>query len=214
MTDPNRLAERREAILAAAEKVFDANGYANTTIDAVAEAAAIAKGSVYNYFHSKRELFSQVFARAVADADAEAQQTLLGGPSAARKLERLLDHWSERLGHYNRIGRLVLEFWATAAREEQQGELASTFREMYARWRKQIEDILAEGIHSGEFDARLDPPVMASVIMAVLDGIEIQSILDMAIRVDPPFLAAIKESILTSLSAPGCPAGRESEGER
>lgn len=213
MAEPDRSSQRRDAILAAAEKVFDAHGYAGTTIDAVAEAAGVAKGSVYNYFDSKRDLFYQVFAHVGSAADADITP-MLSDPhlAATEKLQRLLDYWFERMSYFQRVGRLVLEFWATAARHEQeQAELSKTFKQMYARWRGQIASILQEGIESGQFDPNFDTRVAAALIMAMLDGVEIQSIMGMGIVLDARFLAAIKRSILISMSAGGAsladPAG-------
>lgn len=49
--------ERRSAILAAAEKVFFAKGFAAATMDEVAGEAEVSKGTLYLYFKSKDDLF-------------------------------------------------------------------------------------------------------------------------------------------------------------
>lgn len=205
MAEPDRSSQRRDAILAAAEKVFDAHGYAGTTIDAVAVAAGIAKGSVYNYFESKRDLFYQVFTQVGSAAEADITP-MLSDPNlaATEKLQRLLDYWFERMSYFQRVGRLVLEFWATAARHDQeQVELSKTFQQMYARWRGQIASILQEGIQSGQFDPNFDAGVAAALIMAMLDGVQIQSIMGMGIVLNARFLAAMKRSVLISVSVGG-----------
>ncbi|HME49296.1 TetR/AcrR family transcriptional regulator [Mycobacterium sp.] len=51
----------RTAILDAAAERFVADGYAATSIDAVAAAARVSKGSVYHHFSDKSELFEAVF---------------------------------------------------------------------------------------------------------------------------------------------------------
>ena len=65
-----RIAARRETIIAAAEEVFNAKGYTAATVDEIAEKANISKGSVYNYFQSKQELFSQLFLQEVQEEEA------------------------------------------------------------------------------------------------------------------------------------------------
>jgi AcrR family transcriptional regulator len=55
-TDP-RQARKREAILRAATGLFIAYGYKKTTVDDVAGAAGVAKGTVYLYYQNKAELF-------------------------------------------------------------------------------------------------------------------------------------------------------------
>jgi TetR/AcrR family transcriptional repressor of nem operon len=54
---------RREQLLDAAERVLVERGLAATTVADVAEAAAVAKGTVYLYFESKAELLAGLRAR-------------------------------------------------------------------------------------------------------------------------------------------------------
>lgn len=62
-------AERREAttsaLVDAARDLFAQDGYAATSLDAVAAKARVTKGAVYHHFESKQQLFEAVFAREV-----------------------------------------------------------------------------------------------------------------------------------------------------
>ncbi|MCY1391274.1 hypothetical protein D9M71_61120 [compost metagenome] len=49
---------KRQAILDAAKALFLDNGYANTSMDAVAAAAGVSKLTVYSHFYDKETLFS------------------------------------------------------------------------------------------------------------------------------------------------------------
>src|SRR4051812_23928118 len=51
---------RRSDIVSAALRLFAAKGFAATRLDDVAEAAGIAKGTIYLYFETKEELFREV----------------------------------------------------------------------------------------------------------------------------------------------------------
>jgi AcrR family transcriptional regulator len=55
-----RRAERRQAILAAALQEFSARGFAAARLDDVADAAGIAKGTIYLYFRDKEALFQDL----------------------------------------------------------------------------------------------------------------------------------------------------------
>lgn len=48
--------QSKERLLAAAKELFLARGYAATTVDAIAEKAALTKGSLYYFFDSKEAL--------------------------------------------------------------------------------------------------------------------------------------------------------------
>jgi AcrR family transcriptional regulator len=51
---------RKQQILAAALNIFSEKGFAQATTAEIARAAGVAEGTIYNYFHSKRELFISV----------------------------------------------------------------------------------------------------------------------------------------------------------
>ena len=198
--DEHRTARRGE-ILSAAEKVFSAGGYAATTMDAVAAAAGVAKGSLYNYFKSKQDLFTQAVNDALSGDEAEVERIIALGESASQKLDRVLDMWAQRIEYFKVYGALMLEFWAAAARQDRSGELAGVFQEMYRRWRQRLGRIVAEGIASGEFRRDQDPRVAVSLIMGVTDGILVQLILGVDLTVDAAFIEAMKQNIRAGLSA-------------
>lgn len=55
--------ERRDAIVAVANAVFLENGFAGASMSAIAQACKGSKGTLYNYFCSKEELFAAVIER-------------------------------------------------------------------------------------------------------------------------------------------------------
>lgn len=56
-TPPDRRTERRNAIIAAAARLFAREGYADCEMERVASEIGVAKGTLYLYFKSKEELF-------------------------------------------------------------------------------------------------------------------------------------------------------------
>ena len=195
MSEPNR----RQAIIAAAEEVFDAHGYAATTVEQVAAKAGISKGNIYNYFRSKEDLFEQVFVNVVASLEADALQIFREKLPATEKLKRLLDYRFSNMENCKHIGRLLLEFWATAARE-QWGSLATTLRQMYDRWREEVTSVLAEGVAQGEFSSEANSPIAAALIVALLDGVEVESLLGFGVNLDEQYRSTLKEAVLAALS--------------
>ncbi len=193
--------DRRGAILSAAGKVFRAHGYTATTMETIASSAGVAKGSLYNYFRNKQDLFTQLFAEIIAGDEAETEQLVAEDIPADEKLQKLIDNVFAQLERYTAIGGLVLEFWATAARQKHQGELAEMFEQMFSRWRRRIGAIVTQGIESGLFRAEIDPEVAASLIVAVVDGIIVQSLLDVGAKFSPRSLEGLKKGLLAGLSA-------------
>ena len=78
--------QRRAEILEAALRLFSSKGFHDTTMEEVANAAGVAKGTIYLYFQSKEHLllalkrdFMQGLTDAVADIVADAIEQLEGG---------------------------------------------------------------------------------------------------------------------------------------
>ena len=57
---------RRDAVLAAAEHEFAANGFSRGSLNVIAREAGVAKGSLFQYFDDKLDLFAHLSERAVA----------------------------------------------------------------------------------------------------------------------------------------------------
>lgn len=55
--------ESRDKILEAAFQLFIRNGYHGSSMRAIAKAAGLAPGSIYNHFEGKEDIFSQVLLR-------------------------------------------------------------------------------------------------------------------------------------------------------
>src|SRR5215469_17681609 len=87
--------ERREAIVSIAHEVFLSNGYAGTSMSAIATKLGGSKGTLYNYFCSKEELFAAVierkceqFLHALYDAEVEGGDL---GDALTRTAERIIE---------------------------------------------------------------------------------------------------------------------------
>lgn len=62
-------ARKRRAIVEAATHLFVEKGYAETSMDEIAAAAAVSKPTVYNHFADKRDLFAAIVRETVSDVD-------------------------------------------------------------------------------------------------------------------------------------------------
>lgn len=184
--------------MSAAEHAFDVSGYAQTTMESVATEAGISKGSIYNYFQNKQDLFEKVFASSMATIGVTVDEILAREIPASAKLESLLNFWFDQLGYHKKISRLVIEFWANAARG-QQGQIVQSLTETFGAWRDRLVGLLKQGMQAGEFTGDFDVKVASSLILAILDGLMVQSML-MGIEVNEEFLAALKRSILAALT--------------
>ena len=70
----------RQAVLAAARSLFGRKGYAQTSVDEIADAARVTKGAVYHHFAGKEALFRAVHAE--VEAEAQERAVAAGDPQA------------------------------------------------------------------------------------------------------------------------------------
>jgi AcrR family transcriptional regulator len=190
--------ERKQAILRAAEKVIAVKGYNLATVDDIAAEAGLSKGSIYNYFQSKEDVFTQLFLQAVEEDQLKTAELVARDMPADEKLSTLLDEWYERFEHYKQYGRLLLEFWVTAAGDPE-GTFAQTLQELYQRYRRQVSSIFEQGRDEGRFELVSEPHVAASIFMAMIDGIGLQTLLGVRASFEAESRDAIRIGLLKAL---------------
>jgi AcrR family transcriptional regulator len=80
----------RDAILAAARKLFTAEGYDSSSIDEIAAAARVTSGALYHHFHNKREIMRAVFALLEAELKDRVTAASSGAKSPTEAMRRSL----------------------------------------------------------------------------------------------------------------------------
>lgn len=79
---------RLAAILVAAENVFAARGYHDARMDDIAEAAELAKGTLYYYFKSKDEIYLHLLERESRKVHEEVRRRISGSSTFIEVLEQ------------------------------------------------------------------------------------------------------------------------------
>lgn len=100
----------RQQLLDAAEEVFGAKGFHETTLKEIAELAEFSVGSVYSFFESKDDLFRQIFARRGDELLAEMEGVLASGAAPTEQLHRLVDVEIGFFREHPHFGRLSLRY--------------------------------------------------------------------------------------------------------
>lgn len=160
--------EVRKRLLSEAAKQFSLNGFDSTNIDSIATGAGYAKGTIYNYFASKEELFAQVIQEAA-------------GRAVAR-------YGSARVGHSIRESlRELAKADVSVLREEEPfmkvlaAEAMNPSSERYdlilshlGKFLGLISEILERGIGEGEIRSDMPVPQLSLLFMGLLTLMYIQ----------------------------------------
>src|SRR5258708_5269128 len=103
---------RRSEILQAARRAFARLGYQSTTVDALAEEAGIAKGTVYLYFKSKEEIYLTDLHQYIDALQQETDTRVAKAVSARDKLDEFM---AVRLEYCERNVEFVRIFFSEAS---------------------------------------------------------------------------------------------------
>ena len=158
------VADKREAILRAAIKVFARRGYFNSKVADIAKEAGIADGTVYLYFKSKDEILHSIFDRAMEEFIAEGKREIAEIKGADQRLRRIAQLHLEKLGADRDLA-VVFQVelrGSTKFMEEFSGGGFAEYLDIIRR-------TIAEGQKSGVFRADLKPLTTAKILYGALD---------------------------------------------
>lgn len=158
------VADKREAILRAAIKVFAGKGYFNSKVADIAKEAGIADGTVYLYFKSKDEILHSFFDRAMEDFIAEGKKELAEIDAPEEKLRRIAQLHLERLGADRELA-IVFQVELRGSTKFMQEFSAAGFGE----YLDIIRETIMEGQQKGVFRKDIKPVVAAKILYGALD---------------------------------------------
>lgn len=199
--------EKARQIIHHASVVFARKGYNATKIDDVATSAGIGKGTVYEYFNSKQDLFLAVFDAYIKQYfDALQAQTRRPSASAAEEIREAVRAACALAGQVEELFPLTFEFWAASASSQMRDRIGVMFREMYDRFRRFFSALIRRGILSGEFSRNVDVESTAAVLVGSFDGLFLQAWFDKEMDPMKAGLAFI-DVFLRGLKAPASEPG-------
>jgi AcrR family transcriptional regulator len=169
----NRGAESRDAILLAASQQFARHGYRGTSLASIAEAAGLSQPGLLHHFPSKKALLLAVLA----------ERDSTDGPLASPPLQ------GKGIGIIDGIGTLVAHNETTPDQVRMFSMLLGEstapdhpahdyFVDRYAGIRSRFIGHLRTAQAQDKLDASTDVNVLANLLIAVLDGLQFQWLLD------------------------------------
>ncbi|HEX8922865.1 MAG TPA: TetR/AcrR family transcriptional regulator [Pyrinomonadaceae bacterium] len=159
-----QVADKREAILRAATRVFARNGYFNSKVADIARDAGVADGTVYLYFKSKEEILHSIFDRSMESAILEVRRQIDAIDDPREKLRRIAHLHLERLGADRDLA-VVFQVELRSSTKFMEEFSAAGFAEYLSLIRSTLE----EGQRAGFFRQELNAKVVAKILFGALD---------------------------------------------
>lgn len=169
--------EKKAQILEASIKVFSKKGMNDTKISDIAEEASIGKGTIYEYFKSKDEIFTASFYYFMEKLEACISHRLYRIHDPLEKMRAYFSAWTEMFeGDYLEYLEIVLDFWAEGVRERSDSWMID-LNKFYSENRDMLDNLLSDCVSKGEI-RQVDTKLIASIMLGTLDGILIQWVMD------------------------------------
>ncbi len=158
----------RTQLLDAAEEVFGAKGFHDTTLKEIAELAEFSVGSVYSFFENKDDLFLSVFLRRGAEMLPGMQAVVDQGGTPTEQLHRLVDYEVDFFRKHPHFGRLYVRSASAATPNAEMPDTPSLDRNFEAAMEIQA-GIFSRGQKAKEFRDG-DPFVLASLLSGLVSA--------------------------------------------
>lgn len=184
----------RDAIYQGALAVLGEHGLGGATMDRVAAAAGVAKGSLYNYFRSKDELLTFVHEKTLQPLFDSNEKIARSALSATEKLEAMTRSWRHHVQEHRAIFQILIRNSScdgVLKEARAKGEAASI---------GVIAEVIQAGIETGEFRP-LNATYAAEMLLAAARGALEAEFMEESQREDEEIINTLIAVFLHGLSA-------------
>jgi TetR/AcrR family fatty acid metabolism transcriptional regulator len=162
-----RLADRREQLLDAAQALFAGCGFEATSISAIARRAGVSDGLLYRYFDDKRALLAAVLERYVEATIRRAEIAAAGASDFTSKLQRLI---AAQLAAFAEDP-AICDLYIREMRDTGAIKPGSKLRTLTRRYTDMLMLIVADAAAAGEIDPDSDPRMVRDLVFGGIEHI-------------------------------------------
>jgi AcrR family transcriptional regulator len=175
---------RRQQIVDAALVVFARGGFHSGSLREIAKRVGLTPTGLMHHFANKEELFTEV----LRQRD-EAIRAAAGDPA-----EHTLIQQATKVVAYNQESRGLTSLYATVSAEATDSEHPAheEFARRYAESAESATPLLVAAQDAGEMRPDFDPALAARLISAVMDGIQLQWLLDDSVDMNALFAEFVR----------------------
>lgn len=189
---------KRAEITMAAIGVFASKGFNGASMVDIAAAAGVSKGSVYDYFKNKEDLFYAAFTFFQNEVIAGCMTAVAMEGSVHDKLNAFFNVCLCQLQEHIEMFPLTLEIWAAASTGAARERFSQVMENLYQEFRTLVSELIKVGVANGEFRADCDAQGIAAWLVGGLDGLMLQYWFDQSLDIQSwtdNFLALVLRGI-------------------
>ena len=162
---------RKNAILKAARKLFFEKGFRSVTVESIARKADLSKGSIYLYYSSKEEIYSQILLKDIDKFHDRVADILQDSSGASEALIRLAEIYVNYFLNDRELFRILMNFMIHNNGMNLPADLNIHIIKTMNRAIDVFEQILKFGMEKGEFPPDTNLRLNRNAIWGLLNGI-------------------------------------------
>jgi AcrR family transcriptional regulator len=189
-------ADKAQAILAAAQRVFALRGFSQTRIEDIAQEAGVGKGTVYEYFPSKKAVFEQAVEAGMSRYMDNLIREIAVNCSPQEKLRRISVVHLQFIAEHRNIARIIIS--DPAIMSSHRGRLIKISRLA----QQLVADVIKQGIDAGVLRS-VDTLFAAQAFIGVLSSIGGTYLVEQQPWEPEAVAAAVTDIVVYGLAAAG-----------
>ena len=162
---------RKNVILKAARKLFFEKGFRQVTVENIARKAEFSKGSIYLYFNSKEEIYSQILLKDIDKLHDRVADILQDPSSASEALIRVAEIYVDFFLNDRELFRILMNFMLRNNDMNLPEDMNNHIIRTMNRTISIIEQVFKYGIDKGEFPPDINLRMNRNAIWGLLNGI-------------------------------------------
>ena len=167
----DRAGDKRERILAAAERIFARHGFFAARVSEIAKDAGVADGTIYLYFKSKDDLLISLFENRMRQVNERLRQAIAGRPPA-EQLRAFIHTYLQLVSDEPTVAEVL-----TIELRQSSKFMKEYDNPQFADFLRMLGGIIADGQARGELDDAVPSHIAARMIFGILDELALAWVL-------------------------------------
>jgi AcrR family transcriptional regulator len=161
-------------VLQAIEEQFQATGYAGTSLDDVAAATGLGRGSIYAAFGDKHELFMRSLSAYCERNEASVAAALDGPDDTALERLHAFVLAAAQFGAGGSAPHCMATKFAVEL-DEQDPEARARVAQTFAAFQRRVRDCILGAQRNGDIEASADADVLAKLVVTTTRGLDVMA---------------------------------------
>lgn len=167
----DRNGDKRERILAAAERIFARHGFFAARVSEIAREAGVADGTIYLYFKSKDDLLISLFENRMKQVNDQLRRAIADQPPAAQ-LRAFIHTYLQLVADEPTVAEVL-----TIELRQSSKFMKEYDNPQFADFLRMLGGIIADGQARGELDAAIPSHIAARMIFGIIDELALAWVL-------------------------------------